>query len=78
MNEAVSRFVDDGEVIATSMMDIMSILQQGRVTLGFIGGAELRIIRRNDPLGFWTGRNRSSQHEKQPALGPLPLKPEPS
>jgi glutaconate CoA-transferase, subunit B len=31
----------EGAVWTTSMMDIMSILQQGRVTLGFIGGAEV-------------------------------------
>jgi glutaconate CoA-transferase subunit B len=31
----------EGAVWTTSMMDIMSLLQNGRVTLGFIGGAEI-------------------------------------
>jgi len=31
----------EGAIWTTSMMDIMSLLQKGRVTLGFIGGAEI-------------------------------------
>ena len=31
----------EGAIWTTSMMDIMSLLQNGRVTLGFIGGAEV-------------------------------------
>src|SRR4030043_395581 len=31
----------EGAVWTTSMMDIMSLLQNGRVSLGFIGGAEV-------------------------------------
>lgn len=31
----------EGAIWTTSMMDIMSLLQSGRVTLGFIGGAEM-------------------------------------
>jgi glutaconate CoA-transferase subunit B len=31
----------EGAIWTTSMMDIMSLLQRGKVSLGFIGGAEL-------------------------------------